>query len=92
MIVTHATFLAAVGLKRGGRMSTAIKQLHIPIQSLDFSTDFKEMTRVNHFRTLSQMVELPVEVLQKLPLFNHRMLAEYISYLTKHGLDDLVEG
>lgn len=72
-------------------MSSAIKQLHIPIQSLDLSTEFKEMARVNHFHTLSQMVELPIEVLQKLSLFNHRMLAEYISFLTRYEVDDLVE-
>jgi len=72
-------------------MNTAIKQLHIPIQFLDLSLEFKEMARINHFSTLSQMVELPVEELQNHQLFNYRMLAEYISFLTKHKLDDLVE-
>ena len=89
--MSHATFLVVVGPKRRERMSTANKQLHVSIQFLDISTEFKEMARVNHFSTLSQMVELPVEVLQKHHLFNYRILAEYISFLTNIGLEDLVE-
>lgn len=65
--------------------------LKIPISSLELSDEFKEMARTNHFSTLAEMVELRVETLQEMPLFNYRMLAEYVSFLTKHGLDGLIE-
>ncbi len=72
-------------------MSTAIKQLQMPIESLDLSVEFKNMARVNHFTTLSQMLELPIDILLEHPLFGYRMLAEYLSFLTYNELDELIE-
>lgn len=62
-----------------------------PIKLLELSPEFKEMALVNGFNTLYQMTKHEITELQDLALFDHRMLAEYISFLTKHGLDDLIE-
>ena len=67
------------------------KALQRPIQDYDLSPEFKEMARTNGFRTLSQMVGLSIQDLLQKPLFDLRMLSEYITFLTKNGLDDLVE-
>lgn len=72
-------------------MSETTNVLTQPITSLELSEGFKAMAKANHFTTLAEMVEFRIEELQRMPLFDHRMLPEYISFLTKNGLDGEVE-
>ena len=65
--------------------------LHQPIGSLNLSDEFLEMASTNSFETLSDMAKLNIEVLKALPLFDHRMLAEYVSFLTENGLEGVIE-
>ena len=58
-----------------------------PITSLELSEEFKEMAKTNRFDTLSQMMEFTLEELQRMPLFDLRMVAEYVTFLTDHGMD-----
>lgn len=68
-------------------MSETTNILHQPVPSLELSDEFKAMARANHFTTLGEMVEFRIEELQRMPLFDHRMLSEYVSFLTKNGLE-----
>ncbi len=58
-----------------------------PITSLELSEEFKEMAETNRFETLSQMMEYSLEELQRMPLFDLRMLTEYVNFLTDRGFD-----
>ncbi|MEP0367348.1 MAG: hypothetical protein ABJN36_17630 [Cyclobacteriaceae bacterium] len=58
-----------------------------PITSLKLSPAFQEMAETNHFKTLSEMMEFTLEELQRMPLFDLRMVAEYVKFLTENGLD-----
>jgi|GEM_PF-5938657 len=62
-----------------------------PISELNLSDEFKEMARENRFEMLSEMTEFTLLELQGMPLFNLRMVAEYVSFLTDNGLEGIVE-
>ena len=66
--------------------------LSLPINTLPLSLEFKAMAKENSFFSLSELVELPIDVLLKHPLFDQRMLFEYLDFLEKNGLEDLIEG
>lgn len=73
-----------------GTMKTT-NLLDQPIASLKLSPEFQEMAETNHFKTLSEMMDFTLEELQRMPLFDLRMVAEYVSFLTENGLDWVVE-
>ncbi|MCV9387890.1 hypothetical protein [Reichenbachiella ulvae] len=62
-----------------------------PIEVLKLSDEFKEVAQINHFQTLSEMIELPIEVLGKMEQFNHRIMAEYISFMEENGFGHMIE-
>ncbi|MFY0608535.1 MAG: hypothetical protein JXR10_17595 [Cyclobacteriaceae bacterium] len=68
-------------------MDTTDKLLHEPISSLNMSSEFQAMAKANDFNTLYEMMEFKIEELQKIKGFNYRMVAEYVTYFEKNGLD-----
>lgn len=89
--MSHATFLWGWDKGKGRMKSTAKDILSQPLVSLELSKEFKVMAQINHFRTLAEIVELPIDVLQKMPQFSYRIMAEYISFLESKGLGELLE-
>ena len=49
------------------------------------------MAKTNRFEMLSEMTEFTLLELQGMPLFNLRMVVEYVSFLTDNGLEGMVE-
>lgn len=72
-------------------MKETTKILTRPISSLELSDEFKEMAKANHFTTLGEMAEFKIDELQKMWLFDRRMLSEYVSFLSKNGLEGEIE-
>ncbi|HEY4787275.1 MAG TPA: hypothetical protein VIH57_14550 [Bacteroidales bacterium] len=60
------------------------------ITSLEASIEFKEMCRINGFMTLSDIVELPVYMLEKKPGMNNHLLIEFFQITKKYGLEGMV--
>jgi hypothetical protein len=61
------------------------------ITSLEASIEFKEMCRINGFTTLSDIVELPVYMLEKKPGMNNHLLMELMDILKTHHIENMIQ-
>lgn len=65
--------------------------LATPLSELKMSQEFMAMSELNHFESLKDMLELPINALLDHPQFTKRLLAEYLHKLTKLGFSNLIE-
>lgn len=60
--------------------------LNRPIRELDFSAEFKWVTKEWGLETLAEMLDHKPRNLTKLPGFNVRILHEFVAFLEQKGL------
>lgn len=65
--------------------------LHKPIETIATSDEFLEMCQINNFKTLSEIIELPVNEMLSKPGFGARMLKELYSILKSYHLEDRIK-
>lgn len=58
-----------------------------PLNHFALSDEFLEMVRINQFKTLGEITDIPVSKLLKLPYFKYRVLNELITILKCYNLD-----
>ena len=61
--------------------------LHKAITHIAMSNDFIEMCKLNGFKTLNEIIQIPVKELLTKPEFNYRMLTELYSILKNQSLE-----
>jgi hypothetical protein len=61
--------------------------LHEPIELIATSDEFLEMCQLNNFKTLNEILELPVNEMLLKPKFGMRMLKELYSILKSNRLE-----
>lgn len=61
------------------------------IKNLDVSKEFKAMAKANGFKTLQDILDMPLQELPYKPQSGYRMLKEFLSILEEHGLSELVD-
>ena len=65
--------------------------LEQPIEELHVTDLFKKFIADNNFKTLSEVIEIDVTGLLKLPGFNYHTLVELTGILEKHNLTGLLK-
>jgi hypothetical protein len=65
--------------------------LHQPIETLDFSKEFKAVTEILGMHTLNQLLDLHTRELMKLPGFTIGLLHEYVSFMESKGLGQYID-
>ncbi|MEO7991497.1 MAG: hypothetical protein ABI663_18235 [Chryseolinea sp.] len=65
--------------------------LHKTIKNLDVSKEFKAMAKANGFKTLQDILDMPLYELPYKEQSGYRMLKEFLDILESHGLTALVE-
>ena len=61
-----------------------------PLGHFALSDEFLEMVRINQFKSLGEITDIPVSKLLKLPYFKYRVLNELITILKYYGLDSVL--
>ncbi|WP_316819113.1 hypothetical protein [Pedobacter nyackensis] len=70
---------------------TALELLQVPIQTLEFSEEFKDTMKTLGFTNLGQVNAQRTEELEKMEGFNTLLIHEYVSYMVRHQLGDLID-
>jgi hypothetical protein len=70
---------------------TALELLQVPIQTLEFSEEFKQTMKMLGFTNLGQVNAQRTEELEKMEGFNTLLIHEYVSFLVRHELGDLID-
>ena len=65
--------------------------LNEPIEALDTSIAFREMCEANGFTTLSSILELPIDELEKKVGMNAHLLIEFMDIVKRNGLEEMVK-
>jgi DNA-directed RNA polymerase alpha subunit len=71
-----------------------MEDLHLlekPIEQFQASNEFRNMCRINKFKTLNDIVNYRVSKLLEKPEFGMRILLELIHILEKHHLEDFLK-
>ncbi len=61
------------------------------IKNLDVSKEFKTMAKANGFKTLQNILDIPLHELPYKPQSGYRMLREFLDLLSEHSLNRLVD-
>lgn len=61
------------------------------IKNLDVSKEFKVMAKANGFKTLQNILDMPLHELPYKPQSGYRMLREFLDLLEEHSLATLAE-
>jgi len=61
------------------------------IKNLDVSKEFKAMAKANGFKTLQNILDMPLHELPYKPQSGYRMLKEFLDMLETYSLSTLVE-
>ncbi|MBX2914703.1 MAG: hypothetical protein KF856_05435 [Cyclobacteriaceae bacterium] len=61
------------------------------IKNLDVSKEFKVMAKANGYKTLQDILGMPLHELPYKPQSGYRMLREFLGILEEHGLSELVD-
>lgn len=61
--------------------------LTTPIETLDVSMEFNAMANANNFKSIQEIVQIPVYELLQMPRFTFRVLNELISILQTNKLE-----
>jgi hypothetical protein len=62
------------------------------IKNLDVSKEFKAMAKANGFKTLQDILDMPLHELPYKPQSGYRMLKEFLDMMEEHSLGRLLEG
>lgn len=65
--------------------------LHKAIKNLDVSKEFKVMAKANGFKTLQNILDMPLHELPFKSQSGYRMLREFLDLLEEHSLATLAE-
>jgi hypothetical protein len=65
--------------------------LYKAIKNLDVSKEFKAMAKANGFKTLQDILDIPLHALPYKPQSGYRMLKEFLSILDEYSLNRLVD-
>ena len=58
-----------------------------PLDQFALSAEFLEMVRINNFKSLGEITQIPVHELLKLPYFGYRVLVELMTILKYYKLE-----
>lgn len=61
------------------------------IKNLDVSKEFKAMAKANGFKTLQDILDMPLHELPYKPQSGYRMLKELLDLLEAHSLSSTIE-
>jgi DNA-directed RNA polymerase alpha subunit len=62
------------------------------IKNLDVSKEFKTMAKANGFKTLQDILDMPLHELPYKQMSGYRMLKEFLDMMEEHSLGRLLEG
>jgi len=65
--------------------------LNQPIQQLNFSKEFKSITEIIGFNTLSDLLQHSTTELEGLPDFTILLIHEYVSFMEEQGLGQYID-
>lgn len=65
--------------------------LHKAIKNLDVSKEFKAMAKANGYKTLHDILDMPLHELPYKAQSGYRMLREFLDLLSEHSLNELVD-
>jgi len=61
------------------------------IKNLDVSKEFKAMAKANGFKTLQNILDMPLHEIPYKPESGYRMLKEFLDLLHEQGLGELTD-
>jgi hypothetical protein len=64
--------------------------LNEPISAIDSSIAFKAMCEINGFGSLSDMVKIPVHLLEKKPGMTRHLIMEFWEIMKRNGLERMI--
>lgn len=65
--------------------------LHKAIKNLDVTKEFKTMAKANGYKTLQDILDIPLHELPYKNQSGYRMLKEFLGILDNHSLSQLAE-
>jgi DNA-directed RNA polymerase alpha subunit len=65
--------------------------LHKTIKNLDVSKEFKAMAKANGFKTLQNILDMPLHELPYKPQSGYRMLKEFLDMMEEYSLSNLLD-